>query len=62
MSDSLPMLSIVVPTYHEADNVALLTERIFKTERHAVIPCELMLVYDISQDGGVETVDHLQAS
>ena len=28
MPDSLPVLSIVVPTYHEVDNIALLTERI----------------------------------
>ena len=62
MPDSPPTLSIVVPTYHEVDNIALLTERIFKTVRDAGISCELILVDDNSRDGSVEAVEKLKAS
>ncbi len=56
------MISVVVPTYREVDNVALLTERIFKTLRDAGIPCELILVDDNSRDGSVEVVEKLKAT
>ena len=54
------MLSIVVPTFHEVENVALLTERIFKTVRDAGISCELILVDDNSRDGSVEAIEKLK--
>jgi dolichol-phosphate mannosyltransferase len=56
------MLSIVVPTYCEVDNVALLTQRIFETVREAGISCELILVDDNSRDGSVEAIEKLQAN
>ncbi len=62
MPDSPPTLSIVVPTYHEVDNIALLAERIFKTVRDARISCELILVDDNSRDGSVEAVEKLKAN
>ena len=56
------MLSIVVPTYCEVDNVALLTQRIFETVRDAGISCELILVDDNSRDGSVEAIEKLKAN
>ncbi len=56
------MISVVVPTYREADNVALLTERIFKTVRDAGISCELIFVDDNSRDGSVEAIEKLKAN
>ncbi|MHC5112409.1 MAG: glycosyltransferase, partial [Planctomycetota bacterium] len=61
MSDTPPMISVVVPTYREVDNIALLTERVFKVLRGAEIPCELIMVDDNSGDGSVEVVEKLRA-
>lgn len=55
------MISVVVPTYREVDNIALLTERVFKVLRGAGIPCELIMVDDNSRDGSVEVVEKLRA-
>ncbi len=60
MPDSPPMISVIVPTYREVDNVALLTERVFKAVRDAGIPCELILVDDNSRDGSVEAIEKLK--
>ncbi len=60
MQERSPQLSVVVPTYGEVDNIALLTERIFNTVRAAGIAAELILVDDNSQDGSLEVVESLK--
>ena len=44
-------LSIIVPTYNEADNVGLLVERIDTTMRAAALPYEIIFIDDKSTDG-----------
>lgn len=61
LDDSAPQLSIVIPTYREAANLEVLTERIFAAVQGAGIDTELILVDDNSQDGSVEVVQRLTA-
>ncbi|MDD4889501.1 MAG: polyprenol monophosphomannose synthase [Phycisphaerae bacterium] len=51
--ENLPRLSVVVPTYHEAANVAELADRLFKAiaTRPELGQAELILVDDNSNDG-----------
>lgn len=56
-----PALSIIVPTYHEADNLEALTTRIFSAVRAAGLQAELILVDDNSQDGSLQIVERLSA-
>ena len=60
MSDRPIQLSIIVPTYREADNVALLIERVFEVRSAAGITAEMILVDDNAQDGSIERVQALQ--
>ena len=59
MSEGPTQLSIIVPTYREADNVALLIERVFGALSSAGITAEMILVDDNSQDGSLERVQAL---
>lgn len=44
-------VSIVVPTYREVENLALLTERVFRATDEANISAEMIIVDDDSRDG-----------
>lgn len=44
-------VSIVVPTYREVENLAFLTERVFRATDEANISAELIIVDDDSRDG-----------
>lgn len=61
MSGVAPQLSVIVPTYHEAANIRVLTERIFQTLAAAGLSGELILVDDNSRDGTVEVARELEA-
>jgi len=50
MSESLPPVSIVVPTYREADNLPALIERVFAAMSEAGYQAEMIVVDDNSQD------------
>ncbi|MFQ5412504.1 MAG: polyprenol monophosphomannose synthase [Phycisphaerae bacterium] len=50
-------VSIIVPTYKEAENIPILTERLFAAFDKAGIPGELILIDDDSRDG-TEAVAH----
>ncbi len=50
MSEVLPAVSIVVPTYREAGNLPTLTERLFAATTQAGIDAELIVVDDDSPD------------
>ncbi len=54
-----PPVSIVVPTYGEAQNIPLLARRVFETLRAAEIPAEMIFVDDNSRDGTEEAVAEL---
>ncbi|HKQ50325.1 MAG TPA: polyprenol monophosphomannose synthase [Phycisphaerae bacterium] len=56
-----PPVSIVVPTYREAQNIPILTRRVFETLRAADIPAELIFVDDHSRDGTETLVTELAA-
>lgn len=61
MARSAPALSIVVPTFGEADNLEPLTRRVFAATRGASIDAELIIVDDNSDDGSVAVIEGLQA-
>lgn len=50
MSEALPAVSIVVPTYREADNLPTLIERVFAATTGAGLQAEMIVVDDDSQD------------
>jgi dolichol-phosphate mannosyltransferase len=54
-----PLVSIVVPTYHEADNIEALCTRIAQSMNSAELAYELVFVDDNSNDGSVEIVARL---
>lgn len=58
---SLEPVSIVVPTYREAENIPVLTERLFSTLSAAGARAELIIVDDDSRDGTEEAVRRLEA-
>jgi dolichol-phosphate mannosyltransferase len=51
------MISIVLPTYKEAENISFLLERIFKTMKVIEDGYEIIIVDDNSKDGIEEIVD-----
>lgn len=53
------MVSIVVPTYHEVENIPALIERVDRTMRSAGLDYEIILVDDDSNDGSIEAVASL---
>ena len=59
MSDALPAVSIVVPTYCEADNLPTLIERVFAATTDAGLQAEMIVVDDNSQDDTERIVTEL---
>ncbi|MEM7681996.1 MAG: glycosyltransferase family 2 protein [Planctomycetota bacterium] len=53
----LAPVSVVVPVYHEADNLPHLIERVEQVRNHYGLDLELVLVDDNSRDGSVEIVE-----
>ena len=53
------MLSIVVPTYHEHDNIEPLLKEISEALADSQLPYEIILVDDNSQDGSAELVEKI---
>jgi dolichol-phosphate mannosyltransferase len=53
-------VSIIVPTYKEAENIPCLTERVFRALASAQIEGELIIVDDNSRDGTPEVVAGLE--
>ena len=51
MSEKATALTIVIPTYKEAETICSLTEQIFRATASANISAELIFVDDDSQDG-----------
>ena len=51
-----PMLSIVIPTYNEAENILPLVRRIEESVAALGGPCELIFVDDSSPDGTAEEI------
>ena len=49
-------VSIIVPTYKEAENIPVLAERVFAALRTAEIPGEMIIVDDDSRDGTEKAV------
>jgi dolichol-phosphate mannosyltransferase len=58
-TDCQPHVSVIVPTYCEAENLPELTHRLFTTLFSANITAELIIVDDNSPDDTVETCDQL---
>ncbi len=58
MSDA-PLLSVIVPTFQEAENLRLLAGRVFAALQKAAIPGELIIVDDDSGDGTDAVADEL---
>ena len=54
-----PLLSIIVPTYHEVENLPCLIERIALVLEEASLSAELLIIDDDSQDGTIELVESL---
>ncbi|HEY3242735.1 MAG TPA: polyprenol monophosphomannose synthase [Phycisphaerae bacterium] len=56
-----PRISVIVPTYREASNLAEVTRRVFAGTRSAAggLEAELIFVDDDSRDGSVEIVQEL---
>ena len=52
-------VSIIVPTFREAQNIPVLAERLFATMKQADIAAELIIVDDDSHDGTDATVAKL---
>lgn len=52
-------VTVVVPTYREAENIPILAERLFAALASADIAGEMIIVDDDSRDGTVETVADL---
>lgn len=55
-----PVLSIVVPTYNEKENIGVLVEKIFSYTRPANIETEVVVVDDNSPDGTADYVESLK--
>lgn len=59
-SASFPSVSVVIPTYQEADNIPLLVERIARLREEHQLKLELLIMDDDSKDGIEEVVRELQ--
>ena len=60
MSDANPLVSIVVPTFQEAENIPLLVPRVCDGLAAADLPGEIIIVDDNSRDGSAEAVEELR--
>ncbi len=54
-----PSVSVVVPTYYEAENIPLLVDRLDAVRRGSRLRMELLIVDDNSQDGTPRVVEGL---
>lgn len=59
MSEATPAVSIVVPTYREADNLPTLIERVFAAMNDVNLQAEMIIVDDNSQDDTEKIVAEL---
>ncbi|HPX42624.1 MAG TPA: glycosyltransferase, partial [Candidatus Hydrogenedentes bacterium] len=59
-SASFPSVSIVVPTYREADNIPLLVDRIARLRDERRLDLELLIMDDDSNDGIEDVVRGLR--
>ena len=50
-TSAAPTVSIIVPTYHERENLPILIERVFAAVRSAGLDAEMIIVDDDSRDG-----------
>src|SRR6202008_4283600 len=57
-----PELSVVIPIYNEAGNIAVLYDRLVRGLERADIDFEIFFVYDGSGDEGVHSLDKISAS
>jgi len=55
----LPSISIIVPTYNEAESLPVLAERLFAALREAGLEAELVVVDDSSPDGTGDIAERL---
>jgi len=55
-------VSIIIPTYKEAENIPILTQRLFAALGNSDIDGELMLVDDDSRDGTQKAVEELSGA
>ncbi|MDD4197598.1 MAG: glycosyltransferase, partial [Syntrophorhabdaceae bacterium] len=53
-------VSIIVPTYKEAENITPLSEQIDQAMKHAKLTYEIIVVDDDSKDGIIEAVEKLK--
>ncbi len=53
------LVSVVIPTYREAENLPVLVPRLAQALRGADLTYEIVFVDDASEDGSVETVESL---
>lgn len=58
----LPSVSIIVPTFQEADNIPLLLERLAEVRQSNNLDMELWLMDDNSNDGSTEAVEAFNKS
>lgn len=56
------MLSLVIPTYNEKENLPIIVPAIFTEAKKQRIPLELIVVDDDSKDGTKEILDSLKKS
>src|SRR5512140_327664 len=59
-TEPAPFVTVVVPTYNERENVAVLAQRLFAAL--APLSCELLVVDDNSPDGTATVAAELAAS
>jgi dolichol-phosphate mannosyltransferase len=62
MNTEPPLLSLILPTYNERENIALLIPRLERVLADARITYEIIVVDDLSHDGTREEVKKLQGS
>jgi dolichol-phosphate mannosyltransferase len=55
----MALISLIVPTFNEADNLETLVERVFKTVREKKLDLELVVVDDNSPDGTARLAEKL---
>jgi dolichol-phosphate mannosyltransferase len=61
MPIKLSSLSIIVPTYREAENLPILLEEIFKVVDPAILSWEILIIDDNSRDGTVEACEKMSS-